>query len=263
MRRLRVTPADRAGRRFVTGTDGRTLAWYDRDAGRVSLLRDDDAEAVLAALRPYLTGSWTVGPPPVPTAAELARLALHPDDDLAPNRPGELLLGALEHGTAGARTRLRLRAHLQARQCFGAELDTLEGAGWRVLHDVLLPGGAVIDHLLIGPGGVLAVRTAPARRKRAAVGELLLTVGRAEPVPDPRWARRTAARAGRALATEVAPALAVIDATEVTVSATQRDLRVLREGAAPALARLAATLKPAETATLYAAARDRRTWAHC
>ncbi|MGW1769873.1 nuclease-related domain-containing protein [Streptomyces sp. NPDC002073] len=262
MRGLRVTPAGRHGRGllYVTAADGRAVAWYDRDAGRISLLAERDSDAVLAALRPYLTGTWTIGPPPVPTAAELARLALRPDDDLAPNRPGELLLGDLEHDGAGARSRLRRRPLLQAQQQFGAELDTLEGAGWRVLHAVPLPGRDRIDHLLIGPGGVFAVRTATARGRRASVGDLLLSVARTEPEAEPRRARQAADRAGRALATAVLPALAVIDAAGLSVAATQREVRILREGAAAALAGLTGVLKPAETDALYATARDRRSW---
>lgn len=90
MTRLRVAPALRHSqdRLYVTLPDGTGVAWYDRSAGRVSLLPGAGREEVLAALAPYLSGEVTVGPPPVPTPAELDRLALHPDDDLAPNRPG-------------------------------------------------------------------------------------------------------------------------------------------------------------------------------
>ena len=98
MNGLRVIPTWRHGRErlYVCLTDGRNIAWYDREAARVNLLSEDSREDVLEALGPFLTGPVTVGPPPVPTPAELARLALHPDDDLAPNRPGEALLVALD-----------------------------------------------------------------------------------------------------------------------------------------------------------------------
>ncbi|MGG8408810.1 NERD domain-containing protein, partial [Streptomyces sp. 12297] len=58
----------------------------------------------------------------------------------------------------------------------------------------------------------------------------------------------------------VLPALAVIDAAGLSVAATQREVRILREGAAAALAGLTGVLKPAETDALYATARDRRSW---
>src|SRR5690606_12637144 len=116
----------------------------------------DRQEDVLQALAPYLTGSVSVGPPPVPTPAELARLSLHPDDDLAPNRPGEALLIALDRDPGPARL-LRpdpRRRALTAEQTVGEALDRMDGAGWRALHSVPLPGGDRIHHLLIGPGGL-------------------------------------------------------------------------------------------------------------
>ncbi|MDV9178661.1 NERD domain-containing protein, partial [Streptomyces sp. W16] len=90
---LRVVPTWRHGqeRLYVCHKDGRNVAWYDREAARINLLSEDRREEVLHALGPFLTGPVTIGPPPVPTPAELARLTLHPDDDLAPNRPGEAL----------------------------------------------------------------------------------------------------------------------------------------------------------------------------
>ncbi|MFC6515644.1 nuclease-related domain-containing protein [Streptomyces goshikiensis] len=98
------------------------------------------------------------------------------------------------------------------------ELDALESPDWRVLHAVALPGAGVIDHLVIGPSGILCVRTVPGRRQRAAVGDLLLTVGRAEPRQDPRWIRQAAARASRALTAPVTPALALVEASRIEVA---------------------------------------------
>ncbi|MER5930108.1 nuclease-related domain-containing protein [Streptomyces sp. NPDC002054] len=263
-RGLRVRPAGRLsrGRLYVSTPDGRSVAWYDRETGRVSVLAEDQCDAVLAALRPYLTGSYTVGPPPVPSREDLRRLALHPDDDLAPNRPGEPLLGELGHGigTIGARSRARLRQDLLAQQRMGAELDELEGAGWRILHGVPLPGAGHIDHLLIGPAGVLCVRAVPGRRQRTQIGDLLLTVGRTEPRPDPRWIRRAAGHASRALAVAVTPALAVVDASRIEIAPTVRDIRVLRPGATATLAQEAGVLKPPETEALYTTARTIHTW---
>ncbi|MYR56344.1 NERD domain-containing protein, partial [Streptomyces sp. SID625] len=88
---MRVVPGGRhePDRLYVCAGDGRTAAWYDQDAARVHLLAEDAREDVLEALGPFLAGPVAVGPPPVPTRADLARLSLHPDDDLAPNRPGE------------------------------------------------------------------------------------------------------------------------------------------------------------------------------
>lgn len=285
MRRLRVVPSGRPGRGrlYVNLPDGRAVAWYDRQANRISVLADDQRDAVVRALQPFLTGAVSIGPPPVPTAAELRRLALPPDADLAPNRPGESLLGELDHGTAGARARHRLRRDLDAQQRSGDAFDALEAHGWRILHCVPLPGLGRIDHLLIGPAGIFCVRTVPARRQRAAVGDLLIAVGRAEPRPDPCWARRAAARVELALTarviadrvepalpplppppilpTRVTGALAVADASRVDVAPTVRDLRILQpQTAAPDLGSLPATLEPPQVETLFALARDTGTW---
>ncbi|MCX4528071.1 MULTISPECIES: nuclease-related domain-containing protein [unclassified Streptomyces] len=263
MRGLKVLPSGRPGRGrlYVNQPDGRAVAWYDRETNRISVLADQHREAVLAALRPYLQRGYTLGPPPVPTAADLRRLALPPDEDLAPNRPGEALLGELAHGSAGARARHRMRLELLAQQRMGEELDALEPPEWRVLHAVPLPGAGLIDHLLIGPPGILCVRTVPGRRQRAAVGDLLLTVGRAEPRQDPRWIRLAATRAGRALTAPVIPALALVEASRVEVAPTVRDIRVLQPATALAyLAEAPVTLKPPDIEALFTLARDWRTW---
>ena len=140
---LRVVPFRRHGleRLYVSLPDGAKVAWFDRDAARVTVLRRDLVEDVLQALTPYLAGEVTVGPPPVPTPAELARLALHPDDDLAPNRPGEAVHTALDRERPPA---LRLRPDarrraLAAQETVGDALDALDGAGWRTLHSIPPP----------------------------------------------------------------------------------------------------------------------------
>ncbi|MCP3821717.1 NERD domain-containing protein [Streptomyces sp. A3M-1-3] len=278
MRGLRVTPARRYGqdRLYVSLPDGLTVAWYDRETARVSVLSADHRDAALAALAPYLSGPCTVGPPPVPTAADLARLALHPDDDLAPNRPGEGLYGealwggalyggalyggALYGGAWGRRSESGRRRALAAQQLIGDELDRLEGAGWRVLHSVPLPGGGRIDHLLIGPAGAMTVRTVDARKRRALVGEQAVAIGRAEPLPQTRWARREAARAAHALVASVRPVLAVVAAARLEVVPSLHDVRVLRDVEVRTLGTLGGELKPADVESLYATARDRRTW---
>ncbi|MCY0940288.1 nuclease-related domain-containing protein [Streptomyces antarcticus] len=291
MRGLRVVPSGRPGhgRLYVNLPDGRAVAWYDRQANRISVLADEQRDAVVRALRPFLTGAVSIGPPPVPTAAQLRSLELPPDADLAPNRPGENLMGELDHGTAGTRARHRLRRDLAAQQRSGDAFDALEARGWRILHCVPLPGLGLIDHLLIGPAGIFCVRTVPARGQRAAVGDLLIAVGRADPRPDPHWARRAAARAEQALTSRAAAdgseppltsraggarsgsaptvrvtgALAVDDASRVEVAPTVRDLRVLQpRTAAPDLGSLPTTLEPPAVEALFALARDTRTWLH-
>ncbi|MEU8587859.1 nuclease-related domain-containing protein [Streptomyces sp. NPDC048664] len=261
---LRVIPTRRRGQDllYVCGTDGRNVAWYDREAARVHLFSEDLRQDVLDALGPFLAGAVTVGPPPVPTAAELVRLALHPDDDLAPNRPGEALLIALDRDPGPAH-RLRTdprRRELAAEQTVGEALDGLEGGGWRTLHSIPLPGGDRVHHLVIGPGGLFAMYALAARRQRVVVTDPLVTTGRREPWPLLRRVRSDAARASYALTAEVRPALVLVEPARLDVTGPPREVRVLTPADVPALARLGGVLKPADVEALYAVARDRRTW---
>ncbi|MEU1040101.1 nuclease-related domain-containing protein [Streptomyces sp. NPDC005551] len=261
---LRVIPTWRHGqeRLYVCRTDGSNVAWYDREAARVSVLSEDRREDVLDALGPFLTGPVTVGPPPVPTPAELARLTLHPDDDLAPNRPGEALLIALDRDPGPAH-RLRpdpRRRALAVEQAVGEALDELDGAGWHTLHSVPLPGGDRLHHLVIGPGGLFSVRTLYARRQRVFVADPMVTVGRREPQPLLREVRAEADRASYALTAEVRPVLVLAEPAGVAVTAPPRAVRILRDADVPSLARLGGVLKPADVEALHAMARDRGTW---
>ncbi|MGW3496473.1 nuclease-related domain-containing protein [Streptomyces sp. NPDC001020] len=261
---LRVIPTWRHGqeRLYVCGTDGSSVAWYDREAGRVNLIGEDRRQDVLDALGPFLTGPVTVGPPPVPTPAELARLSLHPDDDLAPNRPGEALVIALDRDP-GPAPRLRpdpRRRALAAEQAVGEVLDGLEGAGWHILHSVPLPGGDRIHHLVIGPGGLFAVHSLNARRQRILVADPMVTVGRREPQPLLRRVRADAGRASYALTAEIHPVLALVEPARLEVATPLRQVRVLTGTDLPDLARLGGVLKPADVEALHAMARDRHTW---
>ncbi|MGW0332587.1 nuclease-related domain-containing protein [Streptomyces sp. NPDC003011] len=261
---LRVVPTWRHGRErlYVCLTDGRNIAWYDREAARVNLLREDRRQDVLDVLGPFLTGPVAVGPPPVPTPAELARLSLHPDDDLAPNRPGEALQIALDRDPGPAH-RLRpdpRRRALAAEQAVGEALDRLDGAGWHTLHSVPLPGGDRVHHLVIGPGGLFAVHTLYARRQRVTVADPMVTLGRREPHPLLRRVRADADRASYALTAEVHPVLALVGPTDVTVAAPLRAVRVLTDTEVADLARTGGVLKPADVEALHAMARDRQTW---
>jgi hypothetical protein len=262
---LRVVPTWRHGRErlYVCLRDGRNIAWYDRESGRVNLLTEDRRADVLHALDPFITGPVTVGPPPPPTPAELACLTLHPDDDLAPNRPGEALIIALDRDPAPVR-RLRTdprRRALLAEQTVGEALDRLDGAGWHALHSVPLPGGDRIHHLAIGPGGLFAVHTVYARKLRVLVADPMVTLGRGEPSPLLRRVRAAADRASYALTAEVHPVLALAGPTaRLTMTAAPRGIRVLEDTDLGGLARLGGVLKPADVEGLHAMARDRHTW---
>ncbi|MGW1725442.1 nuclease-related domain-containing protein [Streptomyces sp. NPDC002306] len=261
---LRVVPTWRHGRErlYVCLRDGRNIAWYDREAARVNLLSEDRREDVLDVLGPFLTGPVAVGPPPVPTPAELARLSLHPDDDLAPNRPGEALLVALDRDPGPSR-RLRpdpRRRALEAEQTVGQALDRLDGAGWHTLHSVPLPGGDRVHHLVIGPAGLFAVHALYARKQRVLVADPMVTLGRRDPEPLLRRVRADADRASHALTAEVHPVLALVGPAGLRRTAPPREIRVLTDTDLTELSRQGGVLKPADVEALHAMARDRRTW---
>ncbi|MET9382991.1 nuclease-related domain-containing protein [Streptomyces sp. NPDC002928] len=262
---LRVVPTWRHGRErlYVCFPDGRNIAWYDREAARVNLLSEDRREDVLEALGPFLTGPVAVGPPPVPTPAELARLSLHPDDDLAPNRPGEALLVALDRDPAASHRLLRpdpRRRALEAEQTVGEALDRLDGAGWHTLHSVPLPGGDRVHHLAIGPAGLFAIHALYARKQRVVVADPMVTLGRREPQPLLRRVRADADRASYALTAEVHPVLALVGPTGLRLTTPPREVRVITDTGLADLARPGGVLKPADVEALHAMARDRHTW---
>ncbi|MFG2467748.1 nuclease-related domain-containing protein [Streptomyces canus] len=261
---LRVVPTWRHGqeRLYVCLTNGRNIAWYDREAARINLLSEDRREDVLDVLGPFLTGPVAVGPPPVPTPAELARLTLHPDDDLAPNRPGEALQIDLDRdpGSPHLIRRDPRRRALEAEQTVGEALDGLDGVGWHTLHSVPLPGGDRVHHLLIGPAGLFAVHALHARRQRVTVADPMVGLGRRDPQPLLRRVRADADRASYALTAEVHPVLALVGPTAVTVTVPPRGVRVLADTDLEGLARLGGVLKPADVEALHAMARDRHTW---
>lgn len=262
---LRVVPTWRHGqeRLYVCLTDGRNIAWYDREAARINLLNEDRREDVLDALGPFLTGPVAVGPPPVPTPAELARLTLHPDDDLAPNRPGEALQIALdrEPGPSHRFRRDARRRALEAEQTVGEALDRLDGAGWHTLHSVPLPGGDRVHHLVIGPGGLYAVHALYARKQRVTIADPMVTLGRRDPQPLLHRVRSDASRASYALTAEVHPVLALVSPSALTITLPPRNLRVLADTDLSDLSRLGGVLKPADVEALHAMARDRHAWA--
>ncbi|MYV57873.1 nuclease-related domain-containing protein, partial [Streptomyces sp. SID3212] len=163
------------------------------------------------------------------------------------------------------------QGELAARRIVGDRLDGLDrsaGAGVRVrvLHSVPLPGAdpAVrIDHLLVGPAGVLAIRTLPARDRRIRVADPMVRTGFSAPVPLLGHLREAAERASGALATAVRPVLVVVGASRLVVGPPPSGVRIVRDTEVAALADLGdpgGVLKPADIESLYARARDRRVW---
>ncbi|MEU7041637.1 nuclease-related domain-containing protein [Streptomyces varsoviensis] len=207
------------------------------------------------------------------------RLFLAPDDDLAPNRPGEALRARLDASRAGPGRLLAARLlgrrpredawrrSLEGEQYVGSALEELTAGGWRVVHSIPLPGEADIDHLVIGPGGVFCVQTQLLRRTAVRVGDDGVRVGRErQPRPYLRAARREAARAAYALSRgcgfdpEVWPVLVLVAAGRVETASAPQGVRVLRERDVTRLGELGGVLHPERVERLYTVARNRRTW---
>ncbi|WP_179083126.1 nuclease-related domain-containing protein [Streptomyces rectiverticillatus] len=214
------------------------------------------------------------------------RLFLPPDDDLAPNRPGETLRARLDgSAAAGAPGRVRLvlarllgrrpvedawRRALAAEQCVGAVLEGLaEGGlgGWDVVHSIVLPGDAIISHLLIGPGGVFGISAKPGRRARIRAGESQVRTDRERrPCPYVRETRHDAARASLVLSrgcgflVPVQPVLVFVGARSVEAAPELDDVRVLGEGEVPGLGALGGVLHPDRARRIHTVARNRRVW---
>ncbi|AXK37674.1 NERD domain-containing protein [Streptomyces armeniacus] len=223
----------------------------------------------------------------LPSAPERARGSataappLSPDDDLARNRPGESSQRKLDelgvHPAAHLFRRLlrllRLRSDaeswhrgLQGERAVAAELRRRCPDGWRVLHSIPLPGDVALDHLLIGPGGVFCVSTESHPKAQIQVGDDVVKIG-GQDYPYVRESRGEAAGAARVLSracgftVEVTPLLVFVGAASVTVEPALLDVRAVERRQLAALVAASGVLAPQRVEEVYAAARDRRTWA--
>ena len=140
--------------------------------------------------------------------------------------------------------------------------------GWHVLHAVPVgQRGADIDHVVIGPFGVVTVNTKTTGTS-VWVGEYALTVG-GQPVDYLEKSRHEASRAGRLLKratgldVPVQPAIVFVGARRVTVRragpagvAVLPSPRALRHW----LGRQRPVLQPGQVDAIYEAARRRMSW---
>jgi Nuclease-related domain len=203
-------------------------------------------------------------------------------DDLARNKPGqaarargrelrgEHLLLTTAADLLGIRTQARsFSIGARGERVVGRRLDTWAARhGWRVLHAVPVgQRGTDIDHVVIGPFGVVTVNT-KVTGTSVWVGEHGLTVG-GKTVPYVRKSRAEAERARKLLAgavgrpVPVQPAIVFVGARrfirhrggppDVAVLRAPRDLhRWLR--------RQRRVLEPDQVELIYQAARDPASW---
>ncbi|MFE6041518.1 nuclease-related domain-containing protein [Streptomyces sp. NPDC056452] len=204
--------------------------------------------------------------------------ALTAANDLATRRPGAALRaqlaengpGLLARATTGALRRTKeadpRRGALAGERRVGTELRWLTRHGWRVLHSLPLPGGAEIGHLLIGPGGVFAVRTEHRPGASVRIGEGTLQIDEGSPqtyvleaVPGARHAR-TVLETHCAFAVPVRSVLVFVGVAALDVLATPPDVRVCRDRHLSALAPLKDVLTPTQVERVYDVARNRDAW---
>lgn len=157
-------------------------------------------------------GGWMLPGPPEPAAGASAE-ARHAA--LARAGRAEAHDAALDDLLGPIRTPESPRARHWGQGAAGERLTAqvlapLAHAGWAVLHDRRLPGGANLDHLVIGPGGVWVVDSKAYLRNRIKVlGDGRLWYGRwcLDDVLDVvRWA---AERVSDVLAVAASPVLCV------------------------------------------------------
>jgi hypothetical protein len=277
---LRVSVWKRYGhdRLYVNLPNGQKVAWFDCRSGKLHLLAEEHRDAVLDALAPHLPSTSSPRASHALTAATAASVSLRAEDDLAGNRPGEVLRERVEEVSPGfwgwlvARLfgqRLEAdgwRTGLAGERKAGEQLERLTFRGWRVLHSIPLPRDVDIDHLLIGPGGVFCVNTKCHPMARVWVGDDSAKIG-GQSYPYVRKSRAEAKRATRALtracgfSVDVQPVLFFVETAKVTVVPSLHDVRVVTDREVRSLGRLKGTLASAEVDAIYAAARNARTWA--
>ncbi|MGW4233705.1 NERD domain-containing protein [Streptomyces sp. NPDC004980] len=218
----------------------------------------------------------------VPAAPQPGRRAglpaLTPAGDLSTRRPGAALREQLDASGRGALVRAAtgaLRRHkdadprrtaLAGERRVGVELRRLTRHGWRVLHSVPLPDGVEIGHLLIGPGGVFAVRTEHHPQTAVRLGDGTLQIGDGAPDPYVLEDRPESRRAQAVLeghcgfAVPVQTVLVFVGVTTLDVLATPPGVRVCRERQVSALAPLTGVLTATQVERVYDVARNREAW---
>lgn len=213
-------------------------------------------------------------------------LAVEQWDDLASNRPGQAARARAEAELAERRKRVgrfrtwaaraldvhtderSWRVGAAAEETVGKELETLRDRGWYVLHSIPIgTGESDIDHLLIGPGGVITVNS-----KHHPDGNVWVTSGQVRVngtyVPYLRNSRHEAARVSRILSKEVdfpVPAVACLIFRlrngKLTIKEPPGDVLVFQATkAARAIRARGGMLNLEETERVYAAARRSTTW---
>ncbi|MEV6423371.1 nuclease-related domain-containing protein [Streptomyces sp. NPDC051662] len=277
MGNLEVQPWMRYGhdRLYVRVIGGDNVAWFDRKSGHIEILDAAYRDQVLDALAPYLATPASLTPTELRPTANSPFPA--PDDDLALNKPGAQLLLRLEDSpTWFTRLLMRLRGQkdestswrkgLSGEETVGAELNRLKARGWMVLHSIPLPSGADLDHLLIGPGGVFCLNTKNFSDARVWVGDDVVKVNGGPGRPYVRKSRLEGHKASTALTracgfpVSVTPILVFVSPARLDIAPSLHDVRAIKHRELSSFRQQSVVLHPAGIESVYAVARNRRTW---
>lgn len=281
-------------------TTGASLGYRDNRTGELV----PEAPATLAELTAWAGGSPPALSAPdsdqasrAPDASDHERAPGHADigppdpatewEDLAVHAPGrgarakaDAEWEARRAGVGGFRAwaARALSAHTDERawrigaaaeESIGRELDSLRDHGWHVLHSVTVGAGeSDIDHVLVGPGGVLTVNSKHHPDAKVWVTRTQIRVNGAY-VPYLRNSRHEAGRASRVLSKAcgfpvTARACLVFRLSDgrITIKEDPDDVLILRATrAAKAIRKQPEILTTDHVERIYAAARRSTTWA--
>lgn len=171
-------------RAYAAHIDGTALGWMDLKTGAVVIAEGADDAAVTEALWEWAAreapsldaGTETPNDTSAPDDVPVLDIAPAPHGDLALNQPGEQLrdkarkaweaekragsfMAYLARALDADTEERAWRRGIEGEQVIGAALDGARKHGWKVLHSIPLGKESDIDHLVIGPGGVVLVNT--------------------------------------------------------------------------------------------------------
>ena len=268
--------------RIYVSADNDPVGWFDPRTGQSQLSSPDRHDEFWAAVRAECQRLLARGTSSEPAASLLRPFHCARRDDLARNAPGSsasararelrrehpLLTSAA--AVLGIRTSAQqFAAGARGERTVGRQLNRWAARyGWHVLHAVPVGRrGADIDHVVIGPFGVVTVNT-KTTSTAVWVGGYGLTIG-GKPVDYLRKSRQEADRAGRllhratGLEVPVQSAIVFVGARKVTVRRggpadvavlpTPRALRRWLHKQSPAL-------QPDQVEAVYEAARRPASW---
>jgi hypothetical protein len=244
VRRWRRFGADRL---YVTAESGKRVGVVDLQSGEVSVDMPVLEEGVRRAAQAYLRSDVTELVLPFGSTVDLALMEALDDEDAG----GE---GDPHAGERGGSVRGRL--------------ERLTQEGWHVVHAVPLGRqGTVVEHLLIGPGGIFSITSHAHPGVLIHIHDRTIDVD-GRPVPYLRDARLEATRVQGVLRSAVGSELSVRAVlvlqgiVEMRTDAQPEDALVVARPDIPGVfRRFPGRLEPARVDAVAAIARQRTTWA--